>query len=55
MKLDWRQLRKAEKERQLAGGKGVGVGEEPNYTSARKPAPLQYISFNTVLSITEPL
>ncbi len=34
-------LRKPEKERQLADGRGgEGVGEEPNHTTARKPGPL---------------
>jgi hypothetical protein len=31
--------RKIEKERQLPG-EGEGVGEEPNQTTARKPAPI---------------
>jgi hypothetical protein len=35
------QHRKTEKERQLADG--MGVGEEPNHTTARKPVPLSII------------
>jgi hypothetical protein len=46
----WETHRKTEKERQLAEGmRGcwpVGVGEEPNYTTAKKPDPLQIIQYS---------
>jgi hypothetical protein len=40
-KLDGRHTKKTEKERRLADGRGGdGLGEEPNYTTVRKPGPL---------------
>jgi hypothetical protein len=33
---------------------GRGEGEEPNYTTARKPGPLQIIQYSLVVSILQP-
>jgi hypothetical protein len=48
IKLDWQLAGKPRKRDNLLTGEGDGVGQEPNYMTARKAAPLQIIQRSLV-------